>query len=132
MVEASIRNKMIPVPRGDDPHDEARPFGAPAPAVVRPTVDDVQEIAKLTAAGVTAQYEAAAEAIEKMGVEVKDRVAKLEAALSECDKDLKLIAEAAASIREKGKLVAMQIEEASALSKDIRESCADFRKKVGG
>ena len=129
MPEPTLVQRLRAIP--DDPCDEARPFGAPEPKPVLPTIDDVQEIAKLTAQGVTAQYEAAAQAVEKMGEEVKDRIAKLEAALAECNKDMKTVAEAAAAIREKGKLVALQIEEASVLSKDIRNACADFGKRVG-
>jgi uncharacterized coiled-coil DUF342 family protein len=62
---------------------------------------------------------------------VKDRVQKIAAALLECDKDMKEIAETAQSIREKGNHVRIQIEEASALSNDIRSACIEFKKKVG-
>jgi len=90
-----------------------------------------KDIGRLSAEAVLSQYEAAAVAVEGMGSEIKDRIKRLEDALVEADKDMKLVAEAAAAIREKGKLVYAQIEEASGLSKDIRDACADFRKKVG-
>lgn len=92
---------------------------------------DEKDIGRLSAEAVLSQYEAAAQAVEGMGGEIKDRIKRLEEALVEADKDMKLVAEAAAAIREKGKLVYAQIEEASGLSKDIRDACADFRKKVG-
>jgi hypothetical protein len=96
-------------------------------------IEHVQEkdIGRLSAEAVLAQYEAAAKSVEGMGDEIKERIRRLEAALVEADKDMKLVAEAAAAIREKGKLVYAQIEEASSLSEGIRNACADFRKKVG-
>ena len=89
-----------------------------------------QDIGRLSAEAVLAQYEAAAKSVEGMGDEIKDRIKRLEAALVEADQDLKLVAEAAAAIREKGRLVYVQIEEASGVSEKIRNACADFRKKV--
>lgn len=97
------------------------------------TVEHVSEgdIGRLSAEAVLSQYEAAAKAVEGMGEEIKDRINRLEAALVEADKDMKLVAEAAAAIREKGKLVYVQIQEASGVSDAIRSACADFHKKVG-
>lgn len=89
-----------------------------------------QDIGRLSAEAVLAQYEAAAKSVEGMGEEIKDRIKRLEAALVEADADLKLVAEAAAAIREKGRLVYVQIEEAAGVSQKIRDACADFRKKV--
>jgi signal recognition particle GTPase len=92
---------------------------------------DEKDVGRLSAEAVLSQYEVAAKAVESMGDEIKERIKKLEAALIEADKDLKLVAEAAQAIREKGKLVQVQIEEASSLSEDIRAICADLKKKVG-
>jgi hypothetical protein len=44
---------------------------------------------------------------------------------------MKLVKEAADAIREKGKLVHLQIEEASRVSSDIRAACEDFRRRIG-
>jgi autotransporter translocation and assembly factor TamB len=92
---------------------------------------DERDLGRLSAEAVLAQYEEAAKSVEGMGTEIKTRIERLEAALIEADKDMKLVAEAAAAIREKGKLVYIQIEEASGLSQEIRDACANFRKKVG-
>jgi len=106
---------------------EARERRMPAPT------DQLSEkdIGRLSAEAVLSQYEAAAKSVEGMGDEIKDRIKKLEAALVEADKDLKLVAEAAAAIREKGRLVQIQIEEASGVSQDIRTMCTNLRKKIG-
>ena len=90
-----------------------------------------KDIGRLSAEAVLGQYEAAAKSVEGMGDEIKDRIKKLEGALVEADKDLKLVAEAAAAIREKGRLVQIQIEEASGVSQDIRTMCTNLRKKIG-
>ena len=89
------------------------------------------DVGRLSAEAVLVQYEAAAKGVETMGDEIKDRIAKLETAMREADDAMKLVAEAAAAIREKGKLVHLQIEEATQLSKDIRDACVEFRRKVG-
>ena len=101
------------------------------PLVTQPLAPEPDDIGRLSAEAVLAQYDHAAKCVEELGLEVKDRIRKLEDQLKEADADLKLIGEAANKIREKGKLVHMQIEEASQLSKDIRETCAEFVRKVG-
>ncbi len=89
-----------------------------------------EDIGRLSAEAVLTQYEAAAKAVEKMGEAVKERITKLEGAMNECDTDLKIIAEAAEMIREKGKLVYVQIEEANALSQDVRRIANEFKEKM--
>jgi uncharacterized protein YfcZ (UPF0381/DUF406 family) len=93
--------------------------------------DGVGEVGRLSAEAVLAEYEQAARSVEAMGEDVKERIRRLEAALLEADADLKTIAEAARDIREKGKLIFVQIEEASSVSNEIRTTCTEFRKKVG-
>ena len=73
-----------------------------------------KDIGRLSAEAVLGQYEAAAKSVEGMGDEIKDRIKKLEGALVEADKDLKLVAEAA-----------------SGVSQDIRTMCTNLRKKIG-
>lgn len=90
-----------------------------------------QDVGRMSAEAVLAQYEVAAKSVEAMGNDVKDRISTLEAALAECDKDMKIIVECAAMIRDKGLQVKLQIEQASAVSHDIREACIEFKRKVG-
>jgi uncharacterized coiled-coil DUF342 family protein len=91
----------------------------------------VTDIGRMSAQAVLAMYDAAAKSVADMGEEVKVRIDTLEAALSECHTDMKLVKEAADAIREKGKLVHLQIEEASRVSSDIRAACEDFRRRIG-
>ena len=89
------------------------------------------DIGKLTSEAVVAQYEQAAASVEQLGEAIKESVAKLEAVIADHATDLKLIADAANTIREKGKRVQIQIEEANALTVEIREACASFTKMAG-
>jgi hypothetical protein len=90
----------------------------------------VDDIGHMAADAVLKVYEATAQKVEAMGDEVKERIAKLAAALNEADEDLKLLASAAAAIRDKGAAVAELVQQAAKTSKVIRDLAADFRDKV--
>jgi hypothetical protein len=94
-------------------------------------ITKTEDIGRLSAEAVLSEYEIAAKAIEGLGDEIKTRIKNLETSLFEADKDIKTVAETANAIREKGKLVQVQIEEASSVSKGINDACVEFRKKVG-
>lgn len=94
-------------------------------------ITKAEDIGRLSAEAVLSEYEIAAKAIEGLGDEIKTRIKNLETSLFEADKDIKTVAETANAIREKGKLVQVQIEEASSVSKGINDACVEFRKKVG-
>src|SRR5580765_6860218 len=101
-----------PTPLRRTPHYDASEL-PPIPA---------ENLGRLSAEAVQAQYETAAEAVQTMGAEVKTRITKLEAAMADCDMCMKTLAEAAAAIREKGKLVYAQIEESATLCTEIRDT----------
>jgi hypothetical protein len=90
-----------------------------------------EDVGRLSGEAVMSLYEKAAKSIETMGTEMKVRIKSLEAALVESEDAMKAVVELAATIREKGKLHEVKIEEATLLSKEIRDACADFTKKVG-
>ena len=95
-----------------------------------PRGDDLDNLGRMQAEAATKQFEAAAKACESMSDEVKDRIARLQASMDECARDLKLISEAANAMREKGKAVRAQIEQSAALSKQVRDACADLKRRV--
>jgi predicted ribosome quality control (RQC) complex YloA/Tae2 family protein len=99
------------------------------PPTVEPATQS-NDIGRLSAEAVQSQYEAAAKAVEDMGLAVQDRIKKLENALRECDRDMKLLGEVAHTIRDKGNLVYAQIEETSSVSKDLRTTAEAFRTNV--
>lgn len=103
----------------------------PPPPALIDGPSPVDDLGRLSAEAVQAQYEHAAQSVVSMGEAVKARITKLESALKECDADMKMVAETAAMIEEKGKMIFLQIEEANNVSKGIRSACEEFRKKVG-
>jgi len=108
--------------------------GARLPAVTQlmPTkMRELDELGRMSAEAVLTQYEAAAKAVEDMGKEVMSMVKRLGQSLQECDNDMKVVAETAAAIRDKGKHSQALIEQVSALSTEIRKTCDEFKKKVG-
>ena len=88
------------------------------------------DIGKLSADAVQEQYKMAAKSVEDMGEEIQSRIRALEAAMRECDEDMKLLKEAADAIREKGKHAHAEIERTSAVSKDIRDVVAQIKTKL--
>jgi predicted ribosome quality control (RQC) complex YloA/Tae2 family protein len=91
-----------------------------------------EDIGRMSAQAVQLQYEHAAQAVERMGEEVQERIRRLTTALQECDEDMKVLKETAELVREKGQLVYAQIDEIAGLSKNIRETCAAFRTQLNG
>jgi hypothetical protein len=94
--------------------------------VLKRPVPRPEDLGRLSAEAVMTQFEHAAKAWLDMGTEVKDRIQKLEQHLREADKDLKLLAECADMIREKGKLASIQMEEATAFSTELRDLANGF------
>lgn len=104
----------------------------PATVPMSTTMRELDDLGRMSAEAVLTQYEATAKAVEEMGNDVKEMVKKLGYSLIECDNDMKVVAETAAAIREKGKHNEALIQQVSALSSSIRAACEEFRKKVVG
>lgn len=94
-------------------------------------LDNLDHLAQMSAEAVLKQYEATAAGFSELAKELKDRIAKLQAALDEAGQDLKLLERAAAAILEKGKQAQALIEEMGSVSKAIRELCAATQQKIG-
>jgi predicted nucleic acid-binding Zn-ribbon protein len=99
--------------------------------VLKRPIPHMEDLGRLSSEAVLQQFEHAAKSWLDMGTEVKDRIAKLEDQLAQADRDLKLIAECAETIRDKGKLAAAQIDEASALSGTIAKLANDLKTTMG-
>jgi methyl-accepting chemotaxis protein len=99
------------------------------PTVVRPV--DGDDISRLSAEAVHAQYEQVAKGIEEMGELVRDFALKLENEMVEYDANLKLLADAARTIREKGHHTSALIERSSAVTRELRSTLQALIEKVG-
>jgi uncharacterized coiled-coil DUF342 family protein len=127
----SRMNRPTPV----DLHALEKDISSPLPTVQIKPAQQMQtepDIGKLSADAVLEQYNMAAQSVEAMGEEVQKRIRALEAAMKECDDDMKLLKEAADSIKEKGRHAHAEIERTSAVSKDIREIVAAIKAKLVG
>jgi hypothetical protein len=76
--------------------DEPEPVIEPAKQAKQ-----ANDIGRLSANAVQAQYEVTVKAVDDMGLAVQDRIRKLEHDLKELHKDMTLLAEVAATIRNK-------------------------------
>ena len=95
---------------------------SPAPAPAPKTIDDVNQA---SAEAVMMQYEAMARSVEEMGDATKARIAKLADLLDQ------QIEETAAVLHERGVAAQKIIEDIGNLSKSFRDTCAEFKRKVG-
>jgi methyl-accepting chemotaxis protein len=92
--------------------------------------ENVDELGKISAEAIVQQYEAAAKQVEEMGNEIRESTKKLAAALAEHNEDMKLIAETVQAIRERGKTIFLQIEDASNITTELRATCVELKKKI--
>jgi DNA repair ATPase RecN len=80
--------------------DNPRTIINEAEPVVEPA-NQQDNVGRLSMEDVQAQYEAATKSVEEMGQAVQDRFRRLDHALRECEKDMRLLAEVAQVIRDK-------------------------------
>jgi len=92
---------------------------------------DVDEVGRLTAETVALQYEATAKAVEKMGEDLQHHAKILSAELIRIDEALKYVADTAAGIREEGKASFERVQAQSIITTQVRDACAEIRKKMG-
>ena len=130
-IEPTMKNSNGHTPADIDMEHELGQLLKTASQPLVPMVKKVDDLGKMSGEAIMAQYEAAARSVEEMGEDVKERIAKLEAAMEECHKDMRLITEAAVFIREKGTAMRAQIEKASEVSNDIRSAVDEFKRKMG-
>jgi ribonuclease HII len=122
-------NEARPLPNLRDLEDEIARSAAIAHLPER-GVKPAPDIGKLSAEAVLKQYDQTAKDVEELGTTVKEWIAKLEAILKDCHEDLDLISKAAQHVRTKGDAIYAVIDQATQVSKMIRDTCADFTTKV--
>jgi len=92
--------------------------------------DGVTEIGKLSAEAVVGEYEAAAESIESLAIELIEQVRLGEAM---CRQSLSVIGElkeAAGRHREEAKRIFLHIESCSQIAAEVRRVCAELKSKL--
>jgi hypothetical protein len=125
-----------PPARGATRHIEFAPPAVRAPTMPLPEYlehrEGADEIGRLSAEAVAASYESAAQEIEKMGTELRERTQLCEKMVAESNQALRLIQETAAQFRDAGKIIFLRIEDCSLMTKEVRETCDNLRAKLAG
>ena len=91
---------------------------------------DVDQIGKLSAESVTAQYEGAVKALEEMGTTLIDCVKRAEKMAAGCKDAIAYVQDTAEKYREEAKLILDRIEQASMLTAEVRSVCDEMRRKM--
>jgi hypothetical protein len=129
IAEALARN----TPRDHRPIDFAPPAvrmqSPPMPAYVEHHAN-VDQIGKLSAEAVIAQYEGAVKALEEMGETLIDCVKRAEKMAGECKAAIAYVEDTAQKYREEAKLIFDRIEQASVMTAEVRSVCEEMRKKI--
>ena len=90
------------------------------------------KISKLSAEGITREFDAAAKEVEAMGKELQEAARRCEATVAGAHQALAECRETAALIRDKGKHYSAQIEDVSAMTAEVRATCSAMKAKIAG
>ena len=91
---------------------------------------NVDQIGKLGAEAVIAQYEGAVKALEEMGATLIDCVKRAEKMAAGCKDAITFVQDTAQKYREEAKLIFDRIEQASVMTAEVRSVCDEMRKKI--
>lgn len=129
-IEADIEGALKGAPslRQMRPQDYAP---SPMPGYVEHR-EGVGMVGALSAEAVVKEYEAAAVAVEAMGTELKDRIARLEATKADAIVALDEIKETAEQYRNEGKRIFLQIEDCALTLAEVRGTCDALKIKIAG
>jgi len=103
-----------------------------APPSVRLAAAEQPDIGKLSAEGITREFEAAAKEVEAMGQELQEAARRCEATVAGAHQAVEEVKETAALIRDKGKHYSAQIEDVSAMTAEVRATCSAMKAKIAG
>jgi hypothetical protein len=91
---------------------------------------DVDQIGKLSAEAVIAQYEGAVKALEALGTTLIDCVQRAEKMAAGCKDAIAYVQDTAQKYREEAKLIFDRIELASVMTAEVRSVCDEMRKRI--
>ena len=91
---------------------------------------DVDQIGKLGAEAVIAQYEGAVKALEAMGTTLIDCVQRAETMAAGCKDAITYVQDTAQKYREEAKLIFDRIQQASVMTSEVVSVCDAMRKKI--
>jgi hypothetical protein len=108
---------------------KVRTPSSPMPAYVEHHAE-VDQVGKLSAESVIAQYEGAVKALEAMGTTLIDCVKRAEKMAAGCKDAIAYVQDTAQKYREEAKLIFDRIEQASVMTAEVRSVCDEMRRKM--
>ena len=91
---------------------------------------EVDQVGKLSAESVIAQYESAVKALEAMGTTLIDCVKRAEKMAAGCKDAIAYVQDTAQKYREEAKQIFDRIEQASVMTAEVRSVCDEMRRKM--
>jgi hypothetical protein len=91
---------------------------------------DIDQIGKLSAEAVIAQYEDAVKALEAMGTTLIDCVKRAETMAAGCRDAIAYVQDTAQKYREEAKLIFDRIEQAAVMTAEVKLLCDEMRRKI--
>ena len=91
---------------------------------------NVDQIGKLSAEAMIAQYEGAVKALEEMGATLIDCVKRAESMAAGCKDTFAFVRDTAKQYREEAKVIFDRIEQASVMTAEVKSVCDEMRKKM--
>jgi hypothetical protein len=91
---------------------------------------NVDQIGKLSAEAMIAQYEGAVKALEEMGATLIDCVKRAESMAAGCKDTFAFVRDTAQQYRDEAKLIFDRIEQASVMTAEVKSVCDEMRKKM--
>jgi len=101
----------------------------PLPAYVEHH-QDADQVGRLTAEAVVHQYEATAQSVEEMGIDLKAYAKFLIEELERTQEAVKYVADTVQSIRDEGKRSFERVQQRSMITTQVRDACAEIRNKI--
>lgn len=106
-----------------------------APPAVRAMLEQPQvtaeDLGRITAEAINADYEEAAKALAELGKMLSERIAALDKLRQDAQIALRDCLDTAQSYREAGRRHAERIESTAAMTAEVRDTCEAMRKKLG-
>jgi hypothetical protein len=134
-VEHDIAKVLTKSPPRRDPQAidfapaKVRTPSPPVPAYVAHHAE-LDQIGKLSAEAVAAQYEDAVKALEAMGTTLIDCVQRAEKMAAGCKDAIAYVQDTAQKYREEAGLIFDRIQQASVMTAEVRSVCDDMRKRL--
>lgn len=127
-VEQAVMDTPEFLPRR--PPEQPRQRDTRPPVLLEQPMVSAEDLGRITGEAIKAAHEAAATALDTLGKEIAERIARIEQLKAQSLQQIKDCQELAAQHRDAGKLMSVQVESAAADMAEARDMIEAMRKKV--